>query len=83
LQKAVDARIEPQVPGRDLRIYFLIGWGVFFVVWIATFMGVQKVDPLLIRAAQSLEFRPCIPTRAKMVPAGPEWLKSRWQLFRK
>jgi len=34
--------------------YFLIAWGVFFVVWIATFMGVQKVNPLLIRAAQSL-----------------------------
>ena len=34
--------------------YFLIAWGVFFVVWIATFVGVQKVNPLLIRAAQSL-----------------------------
>lgn len=34
--------------------YFLVAWGVFFVVWIATFMGVQKIDPLLIRAAQSL-----------------------------
>ena len=34
--------------------YFLVAWGVFFVVWIATFMGVQRINPLLIRAAQSL-----------------------------
>jgi len=34
--------------------YFLIAWGVFFVVWIATFMGVQRIDALLLRAAQSL-----------------------------
>ena len=34
--------------------YFLIAWGVFFVVWIATYMGVNRINPLLIRAAQSL-----------------------------
>jgi NitT/TauT family transport system permease protein len=34
--------------------YFLIAWGVFFVVWIATYMGVRRISPLLIRAAQSL-----------------------------
>jgi NitT/TauT family transport system permease protein len=34
--------------------YFLIAWGVFFVVWIATYMGVHRINPLLIRAAQSL-----------------------------
>jgi len=34
--------------------YFLIAWGVFFVVWIATYMGVSRISPLLIRAAQSL-----------------------------
>jgi ABC-type nitrate/sulfonate/bicarbonate transport system permease component len=34
--------------------YFLIGWGVFFVVWISTYMGVQRINPLLIRAAKSL-----------------------------
>lgn len=34
--------------------YFLIAWGVFFVVWIATHMGVLRINPLLIRAAQSL-----------------------------
>lgn len=34
--------------------YFLIAWGVFFVVWIATHMGVMRINPLLLRAAQSL-----------------------------
>jgi ABC-type nitrate/sulfonate/bicarbonate transport system permease component len=34
--------------------YFLILWAVFFTVWIATHLGVQRVDPLLIRAAQAL-----------------------------
>ena len=34
--------------------YFLIAWGVFFVLWIATYMGVRRINPLLIRAAQSL-----------------------------
>jgi NitT/TauT family transport system permease protein len=34
--------------------YFLIAWGVFFVVWIATHMGVLRINPLLLRAAQSL-----------------------------
>jgi ABC-type nitrate/sulfonate/bicarbonate transport system permease component len=34
--------------------YFLVAWGVFFVVWISTYMGVQRINPLLIRAAQSL-----------------------------
>jgi ABC-type nitrate/sulfonate/bicarbonate transport system permease component len=34
--------------------YFLVFWGVFFTVWIATHLGVQKVDPMLLRAARSL-----------------------------
>lgn len=34
--------------------YFLIAWGVFFVVWISTHMGVLRINPLLLRAAQSL-----------------------------
>ena len=29
-------------------------WGVFFTVWIAAHIGVQKVDPGVIRAAKSL-----------------------------
>ena len=34
--------------------YFLIFWAVFFTVWLSTHLGVQRVDPLLIRAAQTL-----------------------------
>lgn len=34
--------------------YFLVFWGVFFTVWLATHLGVQRVDPGLIRAAQML-----------------------------
>jgi len=34
--------------------YFLVFWGVFFTAWIAAHLGVQKIDPLLIRAAQAL-----------------------------
>lgn len=33
---------------------FLVFWGVFFTVWLATHVGVQKVDNGLIRAAQAL-----------------------------
>lgn len=33
---------------------FLVFWGVFFTVWLATHVGVQKVDKGLIRAAQAL-----------------------------
>jgi ABC-type nitrate/sulfonate/bicarbonate transport system permease component len=34
--------------------WFLVFWGVFFTVWIATHLGVQRADPALIRAARSL-----------------------------
>jgi NitT/TauT family transport system permease protein len=34
--------------------YFLVFWGVFFVVWMATHHGVRKVDPLFVRVAQCL-----------------------------
>lgn len=34
--------------------YFLVFWGVFFTVWLATHMGVRRVDPGYIRAAQCL-----------------------------
>jgi NitT/TauT family transport system permease protein len=33
---------------------FLIFWGVFFTVWLATHLGVQKVEKGLVRAAQVL-----------------------------
>lgn len=34
--------------------YFLVFWGVFFTVWINTYLGVKRVDATFIRAAQSL-----------------------------
>lgn len=34
--------------------WFLVCWGVFFAVWLATHMGVQRVNENLVRAAQSL-----------------------------
>jgi ABC-type nitrate/sulfonate/bicarbonate transport system permease component len=34
--------------------YFLVFWAVFFTVWISAHLGVQRVDPLLVRAAQAL-----------------------------
>jgi ABC-type nitrate/sulfonate/bicarbonate transport system permease component len=33
---------------------FLIAWGVFFPVWVNTFLGVRDVNALVIRAAESL-----------------------------
>lgn len=33
---------------------FLVVWGVFFTVWLATHIGVQKVDRSLMRAAMML-----------------------------
>jgi len=38
----------------ELGKYFLVFWGVFFTVWIAAHLGVQQVDPMMIRAARSL-----------------------------
>jgi NitT/TauT family transport system permease protein len=38
----------------ELGKYFLVFWGVFFTVWISAHLGVQQVDPLMIRAARSL-----------------------------
>ncbi len=33
---------------------FLIAWGVFFPVWVSTYIGVRDTNPLLARAAASL-----------------------------
>lgn len=38
--------------------WFLVFWGVFFAVWLATHMGVQRVNENFIRAAQSLGTSP-------------------------
>ncbi|OLB77636.1 MAG: ABC transporter permease [Alphaproteobacteria bacterium 13_2_20CM_2_64_7] len=34
--------------------WFLVFWGVFFTVWVATHLGVHRADPALVRAARSL-----------------------------
>jgi ABC-type nitrate/sulfonate/bicarbonate transport system permease component len=34
--------------------WFLVFWGVFFTVWLAAHMGVQRASQTLVRAAQSL-----------------------------
>ncbi len=38
----------------EMGKYFLVFWGVFFTVWMATHLGVQRVDERLIRAAKTL-----------------------------
>ena len=38
----------------ELGKYFLVFYGVFFTVWIAAHLGVQRVDEKLVRAARSL-----------------------------
>ena len=38
----------------EIGKYFLVFWGVFFTVWIAAHIGVQRVDRDLIRAAMTL-----------------------------
>ncbi len=38
----------------ELGKWFLVFWGVFFTVWLATHYGVQRADKNLIRAAQCL-----------------------------
>ena len=38
----------------ELGKWFLVFWGVFFTVWLATHMGVQRVTETLMRAAQTL-----------------------------
>lgn len=34
--------------------WFLVFWGVFFTVWVATHLGIQRVDTIWLRAAQCL-----------------------------
>lgn len=38
----------------EIGKYFLVFWGVFFTVWIAAHLGVQRVDEKLVRAAKTL-----------------------------
>lgn len=34
--------------------WFLVFWGVFFTVWVSTHLGIQRVDPIWLRASQCL-----------------------------
>jgi ABC-type nitrate/sulfonate/bicarbonate transport system permease component len=38
--------------------WFLVAWGVFFTVWLATHMGVERANENFVRAAQSLGASP-------------------------
>jgi ABC-type nitrate/sulfonate/bicarbonate transport system permease component len=38
----------------ELGKWFLVFWGVFFTVWLSTYMGVQRATETLMRAAQSM-----------------------------
>lgn len=38
--------------------WFLVFWGVFFAVWLATHLGVERVNPNFLRAAASLGSSP-------------------------
>lgn len=49
--------------------YFLVFWGVFFTVWLATHLGVQRVDPGLIRAARMLGVPETRLSRHVLLPA--------------
>jgi len=42
----------------ELGKWFLVFWGVFFTVWMASHLGVQRVNETLLRAALSLGTRP-------------------------
>jgi ABC-type nitrate/sulfonate/bicarbonate transport system permease component len=38
----------------ELGKWFLVFWGVFFTVWLATHLGLQRVNPTYVRAGQAL-----------------------------
>lgn len=38
----------------ELGKWFLVFWGVFFTVWLSVHLGVQRVNPTLLRAARCL-----------------------------
>ncbi len=42
----------------EIGKWFLVFWGVFFTVWMASHLGVQRVNETLLRAALSLGTRP-------------------------
>jgi NitT/TauT family transport system permease protein len=58
----------------ELGKYFLIFWGVFFTVWIAAHLGVQQVDPMMIRAARSLRTPERRLMREVLLPASAPYI---------
>lgn len=58
----------------ELGKYFLVFWGVFFTVWIAAHLGVQQVNPGLIRAAQSLGTPERLMLREVLIPGAMPYI---------
>lgn len=54
--------------------YFLVFWGVFFTVWIAAHLGVQQVNPALIRAAKSLGTPERMMMREVLIPGSMPYI---------
>lgn len=53
----------------ELGKWFLVFWGVFFTVWMASHLGVQRVNETLLRAALSLGTRPRALLLAVVLPS--------------
>lgn len=54
--------------------YFLVFWGVFFTVWLAAHVGVQQVNPALIRAAKSLGTPERLMLREVLIPGAMPYI---------
>lgn len=54
--------------------YFLVFWGVFFSVWLAAHVGVQQVNPGLIRAAKSLGTPERLMLREVLIPGAMPYI---------
>lgn len=54
--------------------YFLVFWGVFFTVWLAAHVGVQQVEPSLIRAAKSLGTPERLMLREILIPGAMPYI---------
>lgn len=54
--------------------YFLVFWGVFFTVWLAAHLGVQQVNPNLIRAAKSLGTPERLMLREVLIPGAMPYI---------
>lgn len=54
--------------------YFLVFWGVFFTIWLAAHVGVQQVNPGLIRAAKSLGTPEPLMLREVLIPGAMPYI---------